>query len=701
MNLENLEKHINLIFIQLNSSSKNVKVTTFNDLEEGLVNGIERSIHFDTYFVSDAKGVMTLDDIPDISKVWDLEGGKFIENPSFELKKAYRVIQNKDTGEKALIEISQDPRNKIQNPIGWLDGVIVGGKVFRNAMLTSRQGRLLSSMFFDVADKKFKLRLLKDMYDEFKKNLHNNIITDNDKPTGKRYGIKVLFVISSTEMNGHANILVDLDITNPAFIDESLDMHYATKLKGGFLDDVKVPTHRSMKKYTLTRETVQKWKGLFKGRKMDNYIISQEEAIQTVFNLFLFREQESKSYNYYILDKLGKFNTIVDSETIFFDSFRDQQIIEDTLNELYDSKDKIGLWKFCTKNSAGTIISPNSYSLKQWMSELYGKIISYTGDNKLILEAKYELIDIANTICELDSDPNNYLFTDKEVEAGKAMFKVFNHLFGHFTVRLIMMGMFDWYLKPKTETEPERIKILINTRSDWETTRESIRRYCMVPSSKYIPYVSVPLGESRMKTQDIYSLLFGDSHLFLPTSKRNELTGNAVLFGYSLVEIIDGRTTIYSLYKKFKSQTPKVELYTRSCEAMLKVVEDAIEERVESDPSINPSKRDTKIKEYTELAKEQIFVPGKAAHVRLAIEKLMKSRLYKSVQGIGKDSQRIEIHIIKRTLKKDETYEIFINKDDLTGLNIQTWGNIHVYYSKGEIWNQMANRHPDDPFWTK
>ncbi|GAG90316.1 unnamed protein product [marine sediment metagenome] len=204
-----------------------------------------------------------------------------------------------------------------------------------------------------------------------------------------------------------------------------------------------------------------------------------------------------------------------------------------------------------------------------------------------------------------------------------------------------------------------------------------------------------------MKTKDIYSLLFEDSHLFFPTGKRNELTENAVFFGYSPVEIIDGRTTIYSLYKKFESQTPKVELYTKSCEEMLKVVEKAIKKRVKSDPSINPSERDTKIKEYTELAKKQIFHPTKIAYVRFAIEKFMKSRHYKSVQGIGENSHKIEIMIPMGIGKKSVPYEIFINKDDLTGLNIQIWSDVHPYFSEGEIWNCMADKHLDDPFWTK
>lgn len=82
--------------------------------------------------------------------------------------------------------------------------------------------------------------------------------------------------------------------------------------------------------------------------------------------------------------------------------------------------------------------------------------------------------------------------------------------------------------------------------------------------------------------------------------------------------------------------------------------------------------------------------------MRFAIERFMKSRHYKSVQGVGENSHRIRIHI-----SKGETYEIFINKDDLTGMNIQTWGYVHGSFSEGEIWKHMAKMHLDDPFWTK
>lgn len=158
---------------------------------------------------------------------------------------------------------------------------------------------------------------------------------------------------------------------------------------------------------------------------------------------------------------------------------------------------------------------------------------------------------------------------------------------------------------------------------------------------------------------------------------------------------------IYSLYNKFKSQTSEVELYAKSCEAMLIVVENAIKERVKSDKSIDPSDKDSKIKQYMELAKEQIFRPNIVAYVRLAIEKFMKTRDYLSVQGTSQGSHRIKIMIPMGKGKKSFPYEIFINKDDLTGLNIQTWGNVHRSISKKEIWKYMAKMHLDDPFWTK
>ncbi len=213
-------------------------------------------------------------------------------------------------------------------------------------------------------------------------------------------------------------------------------------------------------------------------------------------------------------------------------------------------------------------------------------------------------------------------------------------------------------------------------------------------------YISPPTMNNQMRTKDVYSLLFEVSHLFLPTGKMNELTEKAVFFGYSPVEIINGKDTIPFLYRKFESKTSRVELYTKSCEAMLKMVEKAIKKRVKSDLSIDPSDKNTKIKELTELAKEQIFSPTTTAHVRLAIEKFMKSRDYKSVQGVGLRSHRINIMIPMGEGKRSVPYEIFLNKDDFTGLNIQTWGNVHDSFSKIEIWKCMAKNHPDDSFWT-
>ncbi len=590
------------------------------------------------------------------------------------LDRSYRIIVNYQgsTPRFGLIEVTQDPENKIENPVGWFDGMVIGGKLFRNALLTDHYGNLLSSEYFDVEDKKF----IKKHDDWYNYEYDDYLIQDNK---GKEFGIIVLFVKSTTESNAHSNVLVELSVTNPHFIHSELDSHYSSQLRNGFLDGISVDSTASQRYNLLSSRHVYKLHSL-KTKEKKIYTISKDEAINIIENLFLHRKKfkGSKNFDIYILDLLGRLNVMHDpnSKSVDFDSYRDTNDIEQIITELYRNEpDKSKIWEeflFKDKSSREDLGDTN---IKMWMHKLYLKITSYTGNNPFIHNAKLKLEKIDPL-----TNPESGIFDDQNLENGIEIFKVIQKLFGHFTIRLILMGMMNWY------EVNGNIKIAVNTRLDWSSMIRAVNRFSIIPKSQTKKLLLLS-GYAGLSPYQLFTLLFSDLHMFLPTGNINKLTENAFFFGISpVMEDINKLLTerrFAKYYYEYKSKNPRNKQYLDSCAVLYGIIEDIIEKQVVFDYRFGLISSQI-IQELKYLARKQIY--SKTGQLRLKIETFINSLVYSSDQfhktKIYIDFQSSELlkslNLQEILGKKRPRYRLVLTKDLLQGKNIKIWGNVPI-----------------------
>lgn len=79
-----------------------------------------------------------------ITKIFDAHGREL--SLSGELKGSYRILTSEDGENQALIEVTGE---NVRTPNGWVDGICIAGTWIRNALLTNKEGNLLSSSFFN------------------------------------------------------------------------------------------------------------------------------------------------------------------------------------------------------------------------------------------------------------------------------------------------------------------------------------------------------------------------------------------------------------------------------------------------------------------------------------------------------------------------------------------------------------------------
>ena len=79
-----------------------------------------------------------------INTVLDDDGNKIMLDG--ELFGSFRIISTEDGQSRALIEVTG---KNVITPNGWVDGMLLDGTWIRNALLTNKEGNLLSISFFD------------------------------------------------------------------------------------------------------------------------------------------------------------------------------------------------------------------------------------------------------------------------------------------------------------------------------------------------------------------------------------------------------------------------------------------------------------------------------------------------------------------------------------------------------------------------
>ena len=500
--------------------------------------GLDRCTNFDYYYTSHKKisefSISQLKTLFETIYVFDETGVLFDARigPNTPLDRAFRIVHRIDSDgviHYALVEVSYN--NKIENPREWVDGVIVSHnglvkevknsievKIFKNALLTDYSGKLLSSFYFDTdmeINGQFRLR----NSETFKNNLIENFIISD-------YSLQLLFVISESENNKQMNTLIDLNIINPFFIDGT--GHYELPdyrdLMAGINRDLLV-SQRSQLDDAIDTQDITSFEDLSERSNIDDRDffhfyerLFESEGEITLSNIWsIFSEM-----NIYI-DKNGR---------IVVDSGREKSDIEGIINELFSTVDEMKNFFFRDRNGN----ADRDYSLKQWMSMLYLKIINYDGNNKLIQEAKDRIIDPIThgvKIDPLDVASHPREFTYKEIKNGIALFKTISNLFGHVTVRFILMQMMEFRIG-----SGNKFKIEVSQRKSWSEMTRLLKKFDIVASSQRYSdeNEALPLGspKNRVFKPHLYTLFFGDSFLYLPIVDSNQRdNNNRVSFGIS------------------------------------------------------------------------------------------------------------------------------------------------------------------------
>jgi len=192
----------------------------------------------------------------------------------------------------------------------------------------------------------------------------------------------------------------------------------------------------------------------------------------------------------------------------------------------------------------------------------------------------------------------------------------------------------------------------------------------------------------KISENDVFSLLFSDSHIFMPVKGRFSLMKNALFFGYTPI-LFEKGGGFTSIYRRFEQDNPRIKLYTDSCEAMMGVTERAIIDKVlaEAQYSDFPFEKWAKINILIEKARYLIFSP-RMGLLRLRFELFINSKSLKSTD-----------HPSAHRLKIDD-FEIEVSKEDLEGLNIQTWG--YLMNSEGYDYDMIKDymyKKTRDPIW--
>jgi hypothetical protein len=131
-------------------------------------------------------------------------------------------------------------------------------------------------------------------------------------------------------------------------------------------------------------------------------------------------------------------------------AIRDLKFTEDELQKfiwkIYDASDSENPWKFRFADSEG------KFTVKRWLKLIYDKIISYSdNDGSVYALQRDKLISLVQRTREYSiiDDPsinrNIEKFTVKEARFAVEIFKSAVNIFGHFTLRLMMMNMISYY----------------------------------------------------------------------------------------------------------------------------------------------------------------------------------------------------------------------------------------------------------------
>ncbi|TKJ19433.1 MAG: hypothetical protein CEE43_15485 [Promethearchaeota archaeon Loki_b32] len=159
-----------------------------------------------------------------ITKIFDAHGREL--SLSGVLKGSYRILTSEDRKYRALIEVTG---KNIRAPEGWVDGIGIAGTWIRSALLTNKEGNLLSSSFFNPYNPtSFKIKNYNWLEVEFLQSLSdvNKDYLYYDE-NGKPYGVNLFTVFSLTDGDSNLNLEMLVSFINPVFRTDYLKFEFS------------------------------------------------------------------------------------------------------------------------------------------------------------------------------------------------------------------------------------------------------------------------------------------------------------------------------------------------------------------------------------------------------------------------------------------------------------------------------------------
>ena len=564
--------------------------------------------------------------------------------------------------------------------------------MFKNALITNHEGNLLSSEFYDPYTDKFTFRNKEQLNKEI---LSKNVISEDNN----KYGVNLLLDFCRIDSNQYLNSLINLKLINPALendINYKLPQmpDYFKNLYARRLSKFFVKGDKSLNKFSLIP---------IKNIKLEHEVLFNVYLSLVDFKYIIVKEgakpQRESVPNLYILDKLGTLNMRFIPETGMVDpsSKREYKDILKILNKLFKSDEEIN--KFLCSDESGKQLSQSTYSIKQWLLDVYNKIVDYEDSSSnpdeissLLLKAK----DLLELIQPPSLENDKITFLSSELENAKRIFNVISYVFGHFTLRLIFLHMIQSY------GEVGGFKIDVMTIPYLKNIAKSLENFDIRSSTQLLGKKNTPLTDTKSINNHIFSLLFLDSFLYLPVLKSiPNSESNAVYLGYSplsfISDSIDSRNRrnfnreiendfflrhqqLYSNYfMRRGTNDVKVDLFIKSAEEMLTKVIDKLRKEIFDSNRFEDKKPKEKEAIFTQLvisASEDIFSKGYRIgsaggedtkyNLRFQIERLL--------MGHNDQGNLFERIIIFHKVKiDDKIFKMQMDKDDFLGANIRIW----------------------------
>lgn len=371
---------------------------------------------------------------------------------------------------------------------------------------------------------------------------------------------------------------------------------------------------------------------------------------------------------------------------------RGQEQIEGIINEFFKGMDQGTVMKeFCLQSPDKRFTSTYHCSIKEWMAFIYDKIYNYKGENVLIKEAKKRIFNEKTqkkNIQRPDIQADKDFFSEDELKDAKPLFNVISNLFGHVTVRFILMGMFNVYYADN------ELKIAINTRTKY--FKDHLRRYKIISESQSNQYI--PLD--RKYLDEIYSIFFTKSFLYLPIKGDDKPSKNAVFFEYSPIEMYgpddfpggsivpseiyrdDLKLTFMSQYNEFAEDYRKdscIKFYCECATNLLDIYTEVIRRQVIDElqaDMISVIDAEDKINELIEVARLELF------HSRSGKDELWKQTQVFLNQLYYRPYNLYAGKMYKNCLflqYKGSIYRLFVTQKDFEGKNVVFFGGIPSY----------------------